>query len=775
MTAMKRLVLLPMLAWVAGPGASLAGAATTNERLYQYCEVTSQHAQDNMLTNLGPTGAKGWIYLNRFYIDMTEPGSPAEGLLKKGDYVLGVNGKKFPDVDPRVMLGNEINQSESSNGKLALLVGNQGKERTVTVLLKPIGGRAPTWPFDCKKSTLIRTQALSWLREHQGQDGSLGSSVFTSLNALFLLASPAPADQEAARRCVYQRVDGDPSGEGYNAWGYGYSALLMAEYYLATGDSAVLPRLTFYAKELAAGQTKSGSWCHGMSVGGVPGGYAELNIMGVVCFLSLALIDDCGVPVDQVALAKATHFFGRYAGLGTIPYGDDPPWTQSPSSANKDAVAAIAFRVLGDREKTRAFAEDTCLSYQLTEDAHTGAFFSATWGPLGAILAPDRSGLRRLLNEQSWYYDLERRWDGSIAYLPNPENLTGATQFDGEPLIVTGGLSLAYALPWKSLCILGAEAGPFSKKTSSDLAPAITLFKEKRWDAFDALTKSWAKTASGPGTSPQAKNLLAKRTALQTQVEWTLATVEKAAAQPGLRRTERERARAMLTAAMRLAGKDHDQAQALRARLDAVKELPEPAAARETKKPVVARSWKPLLPLAKDLANGAPAKRWRVHAWTGDISPYLDNLEPAGAAMKGWYLPDFNAAKWQEKTAPFRAHDHHSDTPFEGQPVSPVSHHLCMFQPRPLYNTYARLGFEVTDAASITAARIVQQNCHQYLRSEVYLNGFRVAAILRPNTCELTPEATKLLRQGKNVIALYLTSCRGHLHDFDFGIEVSRK
>ena len=98
-----------------------------------------------------------------------------------------------------------------------------------------------------------------------------------------------------------------------------------------------------------------------------------------------------------------------------------------------------------------------------------------------------------------------------------------------------------------------------------------------------------------------------------------------------------------------------------------------------------------------------------------------------------------------------------------------------MFQPRPLYNTYARLGFEVTDAASITAARIVQQNCHQYLRSEVYLNGFRVAAILRPNTCELTPEATKLLRQGKNVIALYLTSCRGHLHDFDFGIEVARK
>jgi len=59
-------------------------------------------------------------------------------------------------------------------------------------------------------------------------------------------------------------------------------------------------------------------------------------------------------------------------------------------------------------------------------------------------------------------------------------------------------------------------------------------------------------------------------------------------------------------------------------------------------------------------------------------------------------------------------------------------------------------------------------------RSEVYLNGYRVAAILRPNTCELSPEAVKLLRKGRNTLAIYLTSCRGHLHEFDFGLEVAR-
>jgi hypothetical protein len=101
-----------------------------------------------------------------------------------------------------------------------------------------------------------------------------------------------------------------------------------------------------------------------------------------------------------------------------------------------------------------------------------------------------------------------------------------------------------------------------------------------------------------------------------------------------------------------------------------------------------------------------------------------------------------------------------------------VSHHDCMYQPRPLYNTLARLDFTVDDTAGIKAARIVQQNCHQYLRTEFYLNGYRVAAILRPKTCELSPEAVKLLRKGRNTLAVYITSCRGHLHDFDFGLEV---
>src|SRR5208337_371962 len=64
-----------------------------------------------------------------------------------------------------------------------------------------------------------------------------------------------------------------------------------------------------------------------------------------------------------------------------------------------------------------------------------------------------------------------------------------------------------------------------------------------------------------------------------------------------------------------------------------------------------------------------------------------------------------------------------------------------------------------------SAQGFVQPNGHHYLRTGVYLNGYRVAAMLRPNTweCELTPEAVRLRRNGVNIMTVYITFCRGRL------------
>ena len=64
-----------------------------------------------------------------------------------------------------------------------------------------------------------------------------------------------------------------------------------------------------------------------------------------------------------------------------------------------------------------------------------------------------------------------------------------------------------------------------------------------------------------------------------------------------------------------------------------------------------------------------------------------------------------------------------------------------------------------------SAQGFVQPNGHHYLRTGIYLNGYRVAAMLRPNTweCELTPEAVRLRRNGVNIMTVYITFCRGRL------------
>ena len=89
-------------------GPARTPAVTVDDRLYAYSVNTSQHATDMYLTNLGPTGARGWVYMNRIYIHDVEAGSPADGLLQRGDYLLGANGRAFPENDPRPVLGNAI-------------------------------------------------------------------------------------------------------------------------------------------------------------------------------------------------------------------------------------------------------------------------------------------------------------------------------------------------------------------------------------------------------------------------------------------------------------------------------------------------------------------------------------------------------------------------------------------------------------------------------------------------------------------------------------------
>jgi len=146
--------------------------------------------------NLGPTGARGWMYSNKLetsearqvYITQVERDSPAHGVLEEGDVLLGVRGREF-QYDPRTELGKAISEAEASGGRLSLMVWRDGRRQRVNIRLPILGRYSRTAPFDCRKSQRIFEDGCLALARRMDADPQQGNPIEKCYNALALLAS----------------------------------------------------------------------------------------------------------------------------------------------------------------------------------------------------------------------------------------------------------------------------------------------------------------------------------------------------------------------------------------------------------------------------------------------------------------------------------------------------------------------------------------------------------------------------------------------------------
>ena len=144
---------------------------------------------------LGPTGARGWIYSDKFettrarqiLVTQVDRGSPAAKVLKKNDVILGVGGADF-SYDPRTEFGKAITAAEAKNGKLELKVWRGGKTASKTVKLKVMQSYSDTAPFDCPKSKRIFKQGCDALAKQMATKPD-SNGIIRSLNTLALLSS----------------------------------------------------------------------------------------------------------------------------------------------------------------------------------------------------------------------------------------------------------------------------------------------------------------------------------------------------------------------------------------------------------------------------------------------------------------------------------------------------------------------------------------------------------------------------------------------------------
>lgn len=449
--------------------------------------------------SLGTTGAAGLIWgipnittkgSRQIYICEVRPGSAAEGVLQVGDVIVGAFGRKFQN-DARREFAEALTlaETEAKQGRLELTVWNDGEVREAVVPLKVMGSYSDTTPADCEKTQAIIDQSVNYLLEN-----GLGQGITQTVNALGLLST----GREDVMPAVQAHVE-ELKGQYPNDWTWypSYQLILLAEYYLITGDDSVKPTMRAFADHIARGQSMVGTWGHIISqplhfsdgtVYGRATDYGALNATGIVCMISLAMAEKCGITNRDIrfALQRGSQFFKFYMNKGAIPYGDHPPRTDEHDDNGKCSMAAVMFDLLGEEQAATFFTKMALASHQEREFGHTGNYFSFLWGPLGAARAGDEAA-SAFKKELLWFYDLERRPDGRFIYQGKPAIAKGR---HSENCYVgwdcTGARLLAYTTHLKNLHITGKQTRIDPIKDEALAA----IIEDGRTPALDYLDRS---------------------------------------------------------------------------------------------------------------------------------------------------------------------------------------------------------------------------------------------------------------------------------------------
>lgn len=424
-------------------------------------------------------------------------GTPAVGVLQVDDVILGAAGGSGGSAplfsgDCRKSLGLAIGEAEKTAhaGILRLRVWRAGVTSDVQITMAVMDTYSDTAPYNnCPKSQLILSNALPILAAE-----TFGGDWKGCVSALALLSTGDPTYVPRVRTLARSLSDGSAAlqtGRGLSTWNSGYAAVLLAEYYLSTGDTYVLPGIHNYAVALSRSQSLYGTFGHGGSMlrsdGGYNGSipwYGPVNSAGLVGNLGIVLGKKAIVasggevePEIDPAIARAANFFAYYVNKGGVPYGEHSPAT-GHSDNGKSGMAAMMFALMDNKPAETKYYARMCVSSFVGEEyGHTGQGFSYLWTALGANIGGAEAGAA-FLREVRWHRDLTRRSDGSFIY-------DGGEQYSGS--VVSGywgassyyGLSptatyvLQHTLPLRQLYITGKNPNPGNTLDSAAVGNAV--------------------------------------------------------------------------------------------------------------------------------------------------------------------------------------------------------------------------------------------------------------------------------------------------------------
>lgn len=415
--------------------------------------------------HIGATGIEARIYRGLVVkVESVMEDSPAAGKFAKGEILTGVNGVDLEGKNPFVVFGEALTRAEATDGKLVFdLRSAEGESaRQQLVEIPVLGPYSETWPLDCPKSDKIVRDAAEffaqaqWLKD-KGMPGAL--------TALFLL-STGDDQYLPAVKAYLDAFPEDVEKIGDHTWNNGYNGIVAGEYYLRTGDKSVLPILQFYADDAERRQFFGVAWKHWGTVINpryVAGGL--MNPASTQVLTTLLLAKECGLDVDEDTLLGSLRYFYRFAGKGTVPYGDHRG-EGGLGSNGKDGMVAAAMQVaLGSSGDTTIYekARDHLALSMMTsypglvvghgDNGRGDAIWRSLVTHFMKDLRPEQ--YREAMDRLKWWHDLSRLPNGALEF--------GTLQWGAGDLGSSGaGVGLSYTAPRKTLRITGAPPTQYS-------------------------------------------------------------------------------------------------------------------------------------------------------------------------------------------------------------------------------------------------------------------------------------------------------------------------
>jgi len=398
-------------------------------------------------------------------MDVGEGGAADRGGLAVGDRIVSIHGKqpapfsKSTDSGlqgPQQMLANALDQVGARVPSRLQLAVRRGEETIqLGIDVPPSPAFANTLPIRCSKSRqyiaaiaehLAATQQASgrW-RPGVGGDADVYA---TSFCGLALLAAKDEAYLPSIRRAIgfvknnsIDSIDPGDTKTGPKNWQAASSAILLAEYQLATGDDTFFGDLKVCCDLLAARVTANGTMGHHFAIPYDGGGLVIINVQA---HLAWALAEKCGYEIDGAAWDRSFSEVRKsiHQKTGAIGYSARATWSPDISARTGAMAAALAIRK-EEPELVQQFCDALVAHQGRMRHAHAMSSIGLIYGFAGLKLA-NRESHQSVMLKWKPYLELCRTSAGSAAYFGGKRNFGGDQYLGLLPIgNATVGLMLA--------------------------------------------------------------------------------------------------------------------------------------------------------------------------------------------------------------------------------------------------------------------------------------------------------------------------------------------